>query len=138
MTFFIEVFKCNFAVLQTAAEVILKRVLQKRRRKKMTQGQDKVKRRAGVSSSESTTKRSHGSERGSRIFSPRLTTQHNSYSTAGQQGGVSGKTSGRVEEKRAAIVEPLAPFQENHGFSQFGQLWVLETTTAAKLWEQHT
>lgn len=119
MTFSIEVFKRNVEDLQTAAEVILKRVLQKRKRKKKpTPGQDGVKRWGGVSSSESTTKGSHSIERGSRIFSPRLTTQHNLYSTAGQQGGVSGKTSGRVEEKRAAIMEPLAPFHSlaNCGF----------------------
>lgn len=105
-----------------------------------TTGQDRVKRCAGVSSSESTSKGSHGCERGSRIFSPSTHThsrQHNLYSTAGQQCCVSGQTSGRLEEKRAAIIVHSLPFRRSQGLQQFGNMRVLETTTTDKLGEQH-
>lgn len=130
-------FVCNIADFQTAAEVILEEVLKK---KMPTTGQDRVKRCAGVSSSESTAKGSHGCERGSRIFSPSTHThsrQHNLYSTAGQQCCVSGQTSGRLEEKRAAIMVHSLPFRRTKVSDSSANMWVLETTTTDKLGEQH-
>lgn len=130
-------FVCNVADFQTAAKVILEEVLKK---KMPTTGQDRVKRCAGVSSSESTAKGSHGCERGSRIFSPSTHThsrQHNLYSTAGQQCCVSVQTSGRLEEKRAAIMVHSLPFRRTKVSNSSANMWVLETTTTDKLGEQH-